>query len=242
MNSLESIRKSYDEWHSQLEVDVNADAPWHRMIRSDRNFSSQLSGKKVLEIGCGRGGFACWLSENYPDIKCFVAADFSSEAVSQGKSEAGRRGLSLIDWEVQDVQAIGHDNGSFDTVISCETIEHVQNPAKAVKELARVLRSGGYLYLSTPNYRSFPGAYRIATTLFGRKFSEEGQVINQFTTLPKTFRWVRKSGLQIVGYNTMTHILPCPGVGGGIKLRFLDKTYPPFNWFGMNSLVVARKL
>src|SRR2546430_1978790 len=62
------------------------------------------------------------------------------------------RGLSTIQARLEDIQALSLADESFDVVVSCETLEHVPNPQRAIKELARVLRPDGRMFLTTPNY------------------------------------------------------------------------------------------
>src|SRR6516164_633683 len=166
-------KKSYEQWHDRFGVD-QADTPWHRLVKAHIAPREDLVGKKVLEIGCGRGGFACWLAEQRPAPNRIVAADFSATAVQKGRSFAEGKRIGGIDWEIVDIQAIAHPDRSFDSVFSCETIEHVPSPGKAVRELSRVLKPGGKLFLTTPNYLGAIGLYRAYLRLRGRPYSEEG--------------------------------------------------------------------
>jgi SAM-dependent methyltransferase len=57
------------------------------------------------------------------------------------------------------VQGIGERlplaDASVDLVLSMQVLEHVQEPERVLREIDRVLRPGGVLYLSAPNYFSF---------------------------------------------------------------------------------------
>jgi ubiquinone/menaquinone biosynthesis C-methylase UbiE len=46
-------------------------------------------------------------------------------------------------------------------VVSCETIEHVPDVGSAVREMHRVTRPGGKLFLTTPNYANLTGLYDL---------------------------------------------------------------------------------
>lgn len=54
-----------------------------------------------------------------------------------------------VDFEA-DVSAMPFDENSYDLVLNTQVLEHVKDPAKVCKELARVLKPGGYLFLTTP--------------------------------------------------------------------------------------------
>ena len=57
------------------------------------------------------------------------------------------------------IQSIGEllplPDNSFDCLILSEVIEHLEAPQVSIREATRVLRPGGRLLLTTPNYRSF---------------------------------------------------------------------------------------
>jgi 2-polyprenyl-3-methyl-5-hydroxy-6-metoxy-1,4-benzoquinol methylase len=236
-NDSES-RERYDTWHAGLDAD-EATSPWHDMIRAQLDPRRDLEGRTVLEIGCGRGAFSLSLARE-AKLAEQVAMDFSQVAVDRGRERAAREGLPGITWELGDIQAITRGDATFDTVFSCETIEHVPEPARAVSELARVLKPGGRLFLTTPNYANLMGVYRGYLRLRGRRFTEVGQPINQFTLFPRTIAWVRRAGLRILDLDAVGHYVPVPG-RPPVRLSALDGARPVTRWFGHHSMVVATK-
>lgn len=234
-----SVRASYDEWHDQHEVDREADAPWHRLVLRHLDPSRDLDGKRVFEVGCGRGGFACRLMRTPPSPSCFVAADFSRSAVAKGRAFAASQSLEGIRWEVGDAQTLAHPDATFDTVISCDTIEHLHRPRLALMEFARVLKPGGRLLLTTPNYLGPMGLYRAWLRATGRRYTEEGQPINRLMLLPLTVAWVRQARLTLIEIDATGHYLPWPG-RLPIEMTRLESSRA-LRWFALHSLVVAEK-
>jgi len=234
------IKLCYDKWHSSLEPDQHGNAPWYQMVRNSIVPEKDLDDKTVLEIGCGSGGFACWLARHPSTPKKVVAADFSDTAIFNAKS-IGELQLTKPSFVVADITSLTiFETNSFDTVFSCETIEHVPNPQLALHELSRVLRPGGNLYLTAPNYFSTIGLYRLYCLMRGRKFTECGQPINQFTTVFNIRKMVLSAGLKISKIHSCGHYIPFPGRP---PLEFKWLGYPNFmmKWFGHHLLIVAKK-
>ncbi|HWR13916.1 MAG TPA: class I SAM-dependent methyltransferase [Terriglobales bacterium] len=231
-----SSREAYDTWHLKPDIDIEANTPWHSMLKP-LLLNEKLSGKRVLEIGCGRGDFSCWLAIN--TRAHLTAADFSFSGVTRGKELASSLGLD-IDWEVTDMQSIAHSDSSFDYVVSCDTIEHVPDPRRGVSELARVLRPGGKLFLTTPNYLNLMGLYRGYMRLKGTPFTETGQPINHLVMLPRTLRWIRHAGLRVLRHESRGMYLPIPG-RPWMLVDKLDHPRVITRWLGLHSMVVAGK-
>lgn len=234
-------RQAYEDWHERYEVDSDADTPWHKLIVKHFQPARDLIGKRVLEIGCGRGGFSCWLAKQAERPAQIIAADFASAAVQKGRAFAIEHKLSDITWEVADVQNIAHPDATFDTVISCETIEHVPSPRRGLSELARVLRPGGRLFLTTPNYLGPLGLYRMYLRLRGRRFTEEGQPINNFLMLPLTRLWVARTGLKVQTVAATGHYLLLPGAPP-VEMPKLNNPEKIMRWVAHHSLIIAEKL
>ena len=115
------------------------------------------AGSHLLEIGCGAGNLLlqATVKNSYP-----VALDLSMQALAFVRSrleEAKSSGESPSGFAC--TQAIGEclpfADRSFDCILLSEVIEHLEAPQISIREAVRVLRSGGRLLITTPNYRSF---------------------------------------------------------------------------------------
>lgn len=98
---------------------------------------------RVLEVGCGLGVYV-------EQLRAFTPAVFGLEYDFERAVEAGRRNPpSLV------VCAAGehlpYPDNSFDTVLSNEVVEHVQDDRAAVAEMVRVARPGGRIIVFCPN-------------------------------------------------------------------------------------------
>jgi len=229
---MSEARAAYDEWHNELgttETD-GVDTPWTKMLAP---YLSSATGKRVLEIGCGRGTFARHLTGL--GAASVTACDFSFAAIALA-SRLSDKPMFLL----ADIQRIPFGSASFDVVVSCETIEHVPEPRRAVEELVRVLRPGGHLLLTTPNYLGLTGLYRIYLRLRGRRFTEIGQPINKLTMLPITRHWVRTAGLEIIEAHTEGHYVPWPGRDPICTPRVQRVPFVGRH-LGLHSMIVASK-
>ncbi len=222
---------SYDAWHHRFDAVDETDSPWHTLVKSS---VGDLKASSVLEIGCGRGGLARWVAEKTP--RCFVAADFSWAAVSRAAAYASDA-LTMQ----ADIAELPFADNTFDAIISCETIEHLPNPAAAVRELARCLKPGGRLLLTTPNYMNLMGLFRIYRRLVRRPFTEEGQPINNFTVLPRTVYWMHKAGLHTCLSRSTGYYVPFPR-RVPFDLTVLDGHRPILRWLAAHQLLIATKL
>lgn len=240
MNDITSVDTEYDDWHSKFGQDSGDSDPWHQLALAHLDAKRDLQVLRVLEIGCGRGGFSSMLARKTNRPKEIIAADFSATAIDIAENCSRKVGIGGINWIVADIQDIPFPDSYFDTVFSFETIEHVPNPEKAVRELARVLKPNGRLILTVPNYFGAFGLYRLYLRCRGRRFSEEGQPINNFTMLPQVACWFMKAGLRLDRVDGVGHYLFWPGrqpkrVHFFDRLRFLTK------WFAYHSCLIGFK-
>lgn len=228
------VRSAYDAWHQRVGATPALDTPWHRLVQDALRPEEDLDARVVLEIACGRGDLAQWCAASARPAM-LIAADFSMHAVHLAKRRgAGRNAVRFLQ---ADAQSIPLPAASVDTAICCETIEHVPEPQAAVRELARVLRPGGRLYMTTPNYLGPMGAYRAYLRVRGRRFTEEGQPINHLLLGPFVRQWVRSAGLRVLRADSTGHYLPFPGRPPVLLIEQARLLSP----FGLHALTVAEK-
>jgi len=96
----------------------------------------------VLEVGCGEGTVTAQLARFFPGARV-VGRDVSPEIVA----EARRRHPDLA-FEVQSVYDAGERGERFDLVVACEVFEHLEDPASALRAIARTSRR--HLFASVP--------------------------------------------------------------------------------------------
>lgn len=152
-DNADDVLKEYNKWQSRRQIkDAEEfasplDHPWYEAVsREIKNYPAC----RLLEVGCGRGGFALWLSNQRPDFE-ITALDFSDTAIEIARDSAASQN-SKVTFVVGDAEDLPFADSSFDLVISCECMEHVQHPAQMAHELARVLKPGGRFCLTTPSY------------------------------------------------------------------------------------------
>jgi len=113
-------------------------------------------GGKVLDAGCGGGGMPLSLAE---EAQLVVGIDISERFRGAGTRLATERGVRNLRFAMADGQALPFRDASFDLLLSHAVIEHVADAPRYLRECARVLRPGGWMYLSTAPYLSCAGAH-----------------------------------------------------------------------------------
>jgi SAM-dependent methyltransferase len=113
-------------------------------------------GGKILDAGCGGGGMPVSFAE---EAQAVVGVDLTDRFRDAGVRLGQERGRRNVSFAVADGQSLPFPDGTFDLLLSHAVIEHVADARKYLSECARVLRPGGWMYLSTAPYLSFAGAH-----------------------------------------------------------------------------------
>ena len=110
----------------------------------------------VLDAGCGGGGMPLSLAEEAARV---VGIDLVDRFRDAGTRLARDKGLDNLAFLQADGTSLPFAPASFDCVLSHAVIEHVADAERYLVQCRRVLRPGGWMYLSTAPYLSFAGAH-----------------------------------------------------------------------------------
>ena len=109
-------------------------------------------GSRVLDLGCGNGEFLALLRETR---QC---TGYGIEIDDANVLACTERGVNVIQLNLEDGLALFADQ-SFDVVLQIETLQHLRNTEKMLRETARVGRIG---IVSFPNFAHWPNRLQVA--------------------------------------------------------------------------------
>ncbi|HKS36762.1 MAG TPA: class I SAM-dependent methyltransferase [Verrucomicrobiae bacterium] len=155
-------------------------------------------GRSVLEVGCRAGN----LTQHYAQGNQVVGCDVDRNALKLFEERLGLKGI----WLDADQEPLPFPDASFDVVVLAEVMEHLRFPARALREIARVLKADGRLVGSVPNAFRFRNRLRF---LFGKPYELDPSHLRSYSVT-----LVRK---QLEPYFNNIEILPVGGhlIGGG---------------------------
>lgn len=206
-------------------------------------------GGQVLENGCGVGTYLERLASRGSDV---TGLEYDFERAAQAASRS-RKVVNAAG------EALPLPSATFDLILSHEVLEHVQDDAQAVREMVRVLKTGGRLALFVPN-RGYPfethgvfwrGKYHFGNKLFVNylprawrdKLAPHVRIYTRrdlerlFTGLPVHF--VERTVI-FGAYDNLIARFGAPGKVLRAVLQFLERT--PLRIFGLSHFWVVEKV
>ena len=144
--------------------------------------------QRILDIGCGTGA----MLDNLKPFGEVVGADFSPEALQFCVTRGVESPLARAD-----VRRLPFADGSFDVVTAMDIIEHIDDDKAASREIFRVLKPGGRLFVTVP--------------AFAALWSEHDEALHHFRryTVPHLKDLFQRAGLTVdkISY-TVTALFP----------------------------------
>lgn len=120
------------------------------------DWSGAKSGDKVLDCATGTGDLALAFKSAVGPSGAVLGTDFCAEMLEPAPKKAFARGLD-IKFEQADVTALPYDSGAFDIASISFGIRNVNDPAKGLSELGRVVRPGGHVMVLEFGQPTLPG-------------------------------------------------------------------------------------
>jgi SAM-dependent methyltransferase len=120
-----------------------SDEPIHALVR--RIVDAKEGGyRRVVDLGCGRGDAAAALHGTYGSYTGVDIVEY--EGFPRGA------GISFLKANLE--ESLPLEDQAADLVVSIETIEHLENPRRFIREVVRLVRPGGRVVVTTPNQLS----------------------------------------------------------------------------------------
>jgi len=201
--SMNQALKRIDDEYTMLHYPyfVNEDDTFHGAQKNLTDYCisclPEMKGKKVLEIGCGNGVQAIYISKKFgPSL--VKGIDLNAANISIARTESERAGAKGVEFEEGDAQKLENiPDQSFDMVINIESAFHYPDKPAFLREVARVLKPGGHFLIA--DIISDPKKGHATK----RKW-KQGMHLNHWPR--KSYETeIEKAGLQIEKFNDITH-------------------------------------
>jgi len=143
----------------------------------------QAAPRSVLEVGCGPGDLSLRLAKRGCEV---LGTDLSGRMIREARKKVVGSG-NAVRFEERDLFAIDPGDGTYDLVICCEVLEHLEEPEAAVRHLSRLTRAS--LLFSVP----WEPVWRMLNLARGRYWRAWGNTPGHLQ------HWSRRSFLNLLG-------------------------------------------
>ncbi|ARQ10622.1 SAM-dependent methyltransferase protein [Rhizobium etli] len=137
---------------------------------------------RVLDIGCGPAWFWAATADLLPKNLHLTLADLSSGMVDEAVARCGALPFGSVRGCRADAAALPFEDGAFDLVIAMHMLYHLPDPATGIAAMARVLKPGGSLAVTTNGIGNMREIYRL-TAVFGSAPTDPAADVSKQTRL-----------------------------------------------------------
>lgn len=176
-----------------------------------------MKNKKVLEVGCGRGIFACYFAKNYGAK--ITGIDLSPVMIESSDARAKNEGVQhSTEFKVADASSLPFPDNSFDVVVSeCGPVGLAPEPQKVVNEMVRVIKPNGYIVAHAPVWlKEIPEEERKDT---------EKRLGGQMFTLSQWKEMLKKAGAEEIWEEDWSGIEQISKIRPGRKIKKMEDVF-----------------
>lgn len=150
---FDSIAKDYDRLNHILSLGV--DKTWRR--RALKWITDGGEGKRILDIACGTGDFSIEIAKHSDALTTVTGVDLSDGMLEVMRRKVSSAGLSArVSAEQGNSEDMHFDSGTFERATIAFGIRNFENREKALREILRVLKTGGRLVILELSVPSSP--------------------------------------------------------------------------------------
>ena len=165
--------------------------------------SGGLAAKQVLDVGCGGGLLAEGMAGLGARVKGIDMGEGPLEVARLHLLESGLE----VEYERVPAERLAHETPAhFDVVTCMEMLEHVPDPASAVRACADLVKPGGTVFLSTINRNPKSYLFAIIGAEYLLRLLPKGtHDYARFIRPSELARWMRDAGLDGVDQTGLTY-------------------------------------
>lgn len=145
----------------------------------------------VLDLGAGDGLFSQFIIDNDSEIHCVDLSRHSLNKAAKFLNYPNLKKNKKKYFTQADISDLPFQDRSFDYVMLIEIIEHLENPIEALKEVFRVLKPNGSLFLTTPNDHGkgfLYGKFKNITSRFGFRLKEFRNIYKESEEIEQKYK------------------------------------------------------
>ena len=155
---------------------------------------ASLSGKRVLDVGCGGGILAEAIARRAAQV---TGIDLAARPLGVARLHALEAGVENLEYREVATEALAAEQpGAYDVVTCMEMLEHVPDPSAVVRACAQLARPGGWVFFSTLNRNPKSFLFAIVGAEYVLRLLPRGtHEYAKFIRPSELARWAREAGL-----------------------------------------------
>ncbi len=143
--------KTFAEWEFEQSKRINS------YYLPEINLLKEVQGKILLDVGAGGGGKSTFYALN--GARKVIGIDIEQGFIKQAKEFATLKDAENVEFFVVNAERMPFPDNSIDVCVMNDVFEHLAYPEVTLKEVARVLKPKGKLFVNSPPYFHPYGAH-----------------------------------------------------------------------------------